>query len=45
MRKNPHGRILKMELKEQHLNTVLKSYSYEKYLSTQIVIHGFTQLK
>ena len=28
MRKNPHGRILKMELKEQHLNTVLKSYSY-----------------
>ena len=24
MRKNSHGRILKWELKEQHLNTVLK---------------------
>ena len=27
MRKNPHNRILKMELKEQHLSTVFKSYS------------------
>ena len=28
MRKNLHGGILKMEPKEQHLNTVLKSCSY-----------------
>ena len=28
MRKNPHGRILKGELKEQHLNTVSKSYHF-----------------
>ena len=27
MIKNPHGRTLKGELKEQHLNTVHKSYS------------------
>ena len=27
MRKNPHGRILKVKLKEQHLNTVPKSCS------------------
>ena len=25
MRKNPHGRILREKLKEQHLSTVLKS--------------------
>ena len=28
MRKNSHSRILKEESKEQHLSTVLKSYSY-----------------
>ena len=28
MRKNPHGKILKWELKEQHLSTVPKSCSY-----------------
>ena len=27
MRKNPYGKILKMELKEQHLNTLPKSCS------------------
>ena len=27
MRKNPHGGILKRELKEQHLSTIPKSYS------------------
>jgi len=30
MRKNPHGRILKGEPKEQHLSITLKSYSYSK---------------
>ena len=29
MRKNPNNRILKMELKEQYLNTVPKLYSIE----------------
>ena len=28
MRKNSHDRILKEKLKEQHLNTVHKFYSY-----------------
>ena len=28
--KNPHGKILKMEFKEQHLSTVSKSYSFFK---------------
>ena len=28
MRKNPHGRILKVESKKQHLSTVLKSCPY-----------------
>ena len=28
MRKNPHGRILKREPKEQYLSTVLRSCSY-----------------
>ena len=28
MRKNSHSRILKEESKEQHLSTVLKSYSF-----------------
>ena len=28
MRKNLHGRILKGKLKEQHLSTVPKSFSY-----------------
>ena len=28
MRKNPHGRILRGELKKQHLNTVPKSCSF-----------------
>ena len=27
MKKNSHDRILKMKLKEQHINTVPKSYS------------------
>ena len=27
MRKNPHDRILKRKLKEQHLNTVPKFYA------------------
>ena len=35
MRKNPHGRILKWELKEQHLNTVPKSCSYININSIQ----------
>ena len=30
MRKNPHSKILKREPKEQHLNTVSKSYSILK---------------
>ena len=29
MRKNSHDRILKKKPKEQHLSTVLKSYSLE----------------
>ena len=27
MRKNPHGKILKGEPKEQHLSIILRSYS------------------
>ena len=30
MRKNPHGRILKGESKEQHISIAPKSYSYSK---------------
>ena len=30
MRKNPHDGILRVESKEQHLSTVLKSYPYVK---------------
>ena len=30
MRKNAHDKILKWKLKEQHLSTILKSYS--KYI-------------
>ena len=32
MRKNPYDIILKGEFKEQHINTVLKSYSFKKVL-------------
>ena len=32
MRKNSHGKILEGKLKKQHLNTVLKSYSYLNYI-------------
>ena len=28
MRKNPHGKILKREFKEQHLNTISKFFFY-----------------
>ena len=30
MRKTPYGRILKGEPKEQHISTILKSYSITK---------------
>ena len=32
MRKNSHGKILEGKLKKQHLNTILKSYSYLNYI-------------
>ena len=31
MRKNPHSKILKEKLKEQHLSTVSKSCFFRKY--------------
>ena len=31
MRKNPHSKILKGKLKEQHLSTVSKSCFFQKY--------------
>ena len=39
MRKNPHGRILKREPKEQHLSTVTKScYSLNTIVPNYAVI-------
>ena len=32
MKKNPHSKILKRKLKEQHLNTIRKSYLIDNYL-------------
>ena len=32
MRNNPHNKILKMKLKEQHISTVLKFYFFKKIL-------------
>ena len=32
MRKNPYDIILKGKFKEQHINTVLKFYSFKKVL-------------
>jgi len=31
MKKNPHNRILKWELKEQHINTVPKFCHFQQY--------------
>ena len=39
MRKNSHGKILEGKLKKQHLNTVLKSYSYLNYIYIYIYIY------
>ena len=36
MRKNPHGKILRNEQKQQHLSTVLKSYPILRNLNTWI---------
>ena len=38
MRKNPYGRILKGESKEQHISIVLKSYSITKVWSYVIFL-------
>ena len=51
MRKNPHGRILKMEPKEQHLSTVPKFYSFKnipnlmKNPNPVITLHIMTQIR
>jgi len=50
MKKNPHGRILKREPKEQHLSTVPKSCSFKniqnlmKNPSSVITLHIMTQV-
>ena len=44
MRKNPHDRILKMKLKEQHLSIISKICSLRKKKSLcQKTIHYWTQ--
>ena len=37
MRKNPHGRILKREFKEQHLSTVPKPCSKNNYHEADVI--------
>ena len=48
MRKNSHGKILKEELKEQHLNIISKLCSKNKMLTKlkiQNLINNFTHKK
>ena len=44
MRKNSHGKILRGELKEQHLSTVPISCPYKKYLKTLQSYKGYLSL-
>ena len=44
MRKNSHGKILRGELKEQHLSIVPISCPYIKYLKTLQSYNGYLSL-
>ena len=44
MRKNSHDRILKREFKEQHLNTVIKSYSFYNMIIHKVLQFAYKHI-
>ena len=44
MRKNSHDRILKREFKEQHLNTVTKSYSFYNMIIHKVLQFAYKHI-